>query len=140
MVPHYDSRLYAIGFVALALTSTALLYRWLNARIGRANLVIGASAWWLLLAVATAVALPGASYLFVWPQVLSLLALAPAVASVGSSAVISQWAALVLAVVVAALFIPALWVLFTLMPVTLYPAGAFVAAVGWALLVPHLIL
>lgn len=139
IVPRYDTRLYAVGFAALALVSTMLLYRWLRTRVGVANLVVGAGACWLLLAMATALALPGANYLFIWPLLFSLLALAPAVAYAEPSAVTRQWAALVLAVVVAALFIPALWVLFTLMPVTLYPTGALVAAVASALLVPHLL-
>jgi hypothetical protein len=137
MAPRYDSRLYAVGFAALALASTVLLYRWLRTRVGVSNLMVGAGACWVLLALATGLALPGASYLFTWPLVCCLLVLEPAMASTQPTGAVMRWAALVPAVVVLALFIPAIWVLFTLLPITLYPAGVAVAAVTSALVVSH---
>ena len=54
---------------------TATLYAALRNRIGSYDLAVGGLLWWLLLAVATSVVFPAASYLFIWPLVFSLLGL-----------------------------------------------------------------
>jgi hypothetical protein len=66
-------------FVALGLTvavSTTLrlaLRRWL----GAVNLALGALLWWLLLAIASAVWMPGGSFLGLWPLLFGLLGVLP---------------------------------------------------------------
>ncbi len=137
VIPSIDSSLYAGAFAVLALATTVLLYGLLHSRIGAVNLTAGAAAGWLGLTVVTAFALPGGSYLFVWPLLFSLLALALTFVSLAPGGSGAQWAALVPASVSLVLFIPVFWGLFLLMPVGLYWAGAIVASLVWALLVPH---
>ena len=135
--PTYDVSWYTAGFAALALAGTLFLYRVLGARLGAANLAAGAAAGWLCLALLSAFALPGASYLFVWPLFGSVVALALGFAAPRWSA-IRPWAALLPAVTGLLLFVPALWILLVLMPVALYWASAAIAGCVWALVVPHM--
>lgn len=128
---------YTAGFAALALAGTLLIYGGLRARLGAANLAAGAAAGWLCLALLSAFALPGASYLFVWPLLGSVAALALSFAAPHWAAV-RPWAALLPAVIGLVLFVPALWILLVLMPVMLYWAGAAIAACVWALVLPHM--
>ncbi len=138
IVPTRDSRLYAAEFAALALAGTGLLYGWLRSRLGAMNLAAGAAAGWLCLTLLTAFILPGGSYLFVWPLFFYLLALALAFIAPPSVTAVAQWVTLLPAAACLALFVPALSVLFVLIPVTIYWAGMVVAACVWALLVPQI--
>jgi hypothetical protein len=65
-----------LGFVALAAATMAGLYAWLGARLRPAEALAGALCGWLAAALLTARALPGASYLFAWPLLAGLAALA----------------------------------------------------------------
>ena len=71
----YNAGLYAAAFVALAVAITAALYNWFRKRTGGENLAVGALAWWVLLALAVGVLVPGASYLLTWPPLFMLAAL-----------------------------------------------------------------
>lgn len=137
-IPSLDSNLYAGVFAALGLGWTVLLYGLLRTRIGPANLTAGAAAGWLGLAALTALVLPGGSYLFVWPLLFSLLALAVSLLSTSQIAGIAQWASLLPAVASLVLFIPALWVLFLLLPVGMYPVGSILAGLVGGLVMPQL--
>jgi hypothetical protein len=72
----YRGNFYLLGFVLLAVAVAtgiyALLLRWTSME----NMAFGAAFWWVGLAVASALYLPGGSYLFLWPVFFSLLALA----------------------------------------------------------------
>lgn len=70
------NNLYVCGFVCLTLAVSAALYNWFRRKISAPNLAIGALAWWLALTALTAVYLPGGSYLFTWPLLCGLAALA----------------------------------------------------------------
>ena len=71
----YYSNLYFIGFVALAIAVTTAAYnlfrRWTSAE----NLAAGGLVWWTILMLLTSFYLPGASYLFTWPLIFSLVGL-----------------------------------------------------------------
>ncbi|MCA1616852.1 MAG: M20/M25/M40 family metallo-hydrolase, partial [Acidobacteria bacterium] len=71
----YNSGTYMLAFAALIVALTAALHVWYRRRVSVENLAVGALAWWLILLVATSVLVPGASYLFAWPLLFSLLAL-----------------------------------------------------------------
>jgi MFS family permease len=58
---------FVFGLVALALAVFAALYQLLLRRLRPENLALGALAWWLVLAVAFALAAPSAAYLWTWP-------------------------------------------------------------------------
>ena len=71
----YKALLFWTGFAGLSVAITAALYAGFRKKIRVANLAVGALLWWLLLAVATAVSFPPASYLFIWPLLFSLVGL-----------------------------------------------------------------
>ena len=62
-----NGRLYAMGFVLLAVAISSLLYNLFRRWADTYSLAAGALAWWALLAVGTSLGVPGASYLFTWP-------------------------------------------------------------------------
>jgi hypothetical protein len=64
-----------LGLASLTVAVTATLYAALRNRISASELAVGGLLWWLLLAAATSVAFPPASYVFTWPPVFSLLGL-----------------------------------------------------------------
>lgn len=73
--PTYNSDSYLLGFVALSAGVTLTVYAFFRKKVAVKNLASGALACWLCLAVLTGVYLPGASYLFAWPLLFSLLGL-----------------------------------------------------------------
>jgi hypothetical protein len=78
----YNGAYYAVAFACLSLAGVAALYRVVRRRARAGSLALGAHLWWLLLALLSAVVLPGANHLFVWPLIGALLGLA-GVLSVG---------------------------------------------------------
>ena len=71
----YNSRLYLFAFTALTLAITSSLYVLLGRKRSVSDLWTGALLWALLFLLLTTFAMPGASYLFAWPLVFSLVAL-----------------------------------------------------------------
>ncbi len=69
--PEIAAMLAALGIVAAVVVYLPSLRR---ARA--ANLAVGGLFWWLMLADASAIALPGGSYLFLWPLMFGLLGVA----------------------------------------------------------------
>lgn len=63
----YNGRFYWLASVALGIGIAALLYVGVRARVRAAELELGFLTLWLVLAVGAATALPGASYLAMWP-------------------------------------------------------------------------
>src|SRR5215213_5084018 len=68
----YNSGFYKIAFVLLTIAIVSAIYAWGQRRTSVANLGVGAMLGWLLLAVASAVVLPGGSYLLTWPLLFAL--------------------------------------------------------------------
>ena len=72
----YNWNLFAISYVFLSLGLTSALYIGFRKRVLFNNLLVGAWLWWLIFMIATTFVLPGTSYLFTWPLLISLIALA----------------------------------------------------------------
>lgn len=72
----YQQNLYLLGFVALSIATAAALFVFLRRRISAPHMVFGALLWWAMFAILTSVVLPGASYVFIWPLLFSLVAMA----------------------------------------------------------------
>ena len=72
----YYYSVFLIGFAALALAITVSLYHLLLRKTSAENLAAGALAWWVILTLLVSFSLPGASYLFTWPLIFSVLGLA----------------------------------------------------------------
>lgn len=71
----YAGPLYLLAFLALTLAVVAALYNLARRRCTLADLAVGALAWWVLLALLTAMNLTGFSYLFAWPLLAASLVL-----------------------------------------------------------------
>ena len=63
------------GYALVTAAMTLMLERWSGRNRPLVALGLGALTWWLALSLATALWLPGASYLFVWPTLAGLLSL-----------------------------------------------------------------
>ena len=72
----YNSNIFRVAFVLLALGLTSLVYLLIRRRTDWRNLLLGALIWWLILAVAVTLLIPGASYLFTLPLLFLLIGLA----------------------------------------------------------------
>jgi Peptidase family M28 len=70
-----QSRLLFAGFVTLALATTLGVFAFMRKRSQVESLAVGALLWWLLFALAASVLLPGASFVFQWPLLFSLIGL-----------------------------------------------------------------
>jgi hypothetical protein len=73
--PTYHSDSYLLGFVALSVGVTLIIYAFFRKKVAVKNLAAGALICWLCLTALTGLYLPGASYLFMWPLLFSLLGL-----------------------------------------------------------------
>jgi hypothetical protein len=71
----YNAGTYASGIMALAAALVLLLYVLLRQRVAPADLTAGAFLWCAVLMVLSTLFAPGASFLFTWPLLFSLLAL-----------------------------------------------------------------
>ncbi len=71
----YNSSIYILGFLGVAIGVIAALYIWFRGRTSIDNLVVGAMFPWLILTIFTGFALPEGSYLFTWPLLFILIAL-----------------------------------------------------------------
>lgn len=134
----YNSGLYRIAFVLLTIAIATAIYGWCRKRTSVANLTVGAMLGWLLLAVASAILLPGGSYLLAWPLLFAI----------AGSAILFYWREqkpLRNTVVLAAYAIPAIalvgpliyW-LFIALTVSAASTIVIVLALLLGLLVPHL--
>lgn len=71
-----QSRLLLVGFLALAIAATLVVYSFLRNRVTLPDLATGALLWWFVLMLVTTFALPGATFVFHWPLLFSLIGLA----------------------------------------------------------------
>ncbi len=71
----YHGGWYILGFVFLTFAISTALCQWFRRRSDIYSLSVGALIWWVVLAVATAISTPGASYLFTWPLLFALIGL-----------------------------------------------------------------
>lgn len=72
----YNSNVFRIAFVLLALAVTAAIYLLIRRRTDWRNLTMGALLWWLILSVTVTFMIPGGSYLFTLPLLFGLIGVA----------------------------------------------------------------
>lgn len=71
-----QSRLLLLGFLALAIAATLVVYGFVRNRVSLPDLATGALLWWFVLMHVTTFTLPGATFIFHWPLLFSLIGLA----------------------------------------------------------------
>lgn len=70
-----QSRVLLLAFVALAIAITFTVFTFVRNRASIESLAMGSLLWWFLLMVVTTIFLPGATFVFHWPLLFSLLGL-----------------------------------------------------------------
>lgn len=71
----YRDSLFMISFVALTVALVSTFYSLFQRKITTLNLWVGGMFWWLILLCITSLYMPGASYVFAWPLIFSLVGL-----------------------------------------------------------------
>jgi hypothetical protein len=136
----YHPGVYRIASVALALALTSAFYALFRKRAGVLNPWAGALLVWLIMAFATGVFMPGATYLFVWPMLASTVALGIIVA-IGEepgttfAGVLVLW---VFAVPGLIMMAPTIQLLFQSLTMRLAPVAALATMLLLGLLIPCL--
>jgi hypothetical protein len=128
--------LACVLLAALATASIALAFaRWIDGE----HLLIGTLAWWVVLTCASAIMMPGASYVFVWPLLIMLAAAWVRQQHGWQMSRGRRLAVFYLAPLAAALFLvpPGTMLTTALIASNAYLIGIY-AAIGLTLLIPHL--
>lgn len=136
----YNSRLYLFAFFALTLAITSSLYLWFGRKRGVVDLWAGALLWLLVFLLLTTFGLPGASYLFTWPLLFSLLSLMILfVLNPGETGSRKQLAVVLAGTIPAIiLFVPIIQILFVGLTVTASALVMVVVALLLGLLSPYM--
>jgi Peptidase family M28 len=69
----WTNHLYLIGFVLVAIATTAIVYGLFRKKVSVDNLATGALLWFLLLLIVSHIYFPGGSYLLAWPLLSALI-------------------------------------------------------------------
>jgi hypothetical protein len=138
----YNSNLYMISFVALTIAITSGLYIWFRKKISLQNLAVGALLWWLILMVLTSLYLPGASYVFTWPLLFSLVGLGFLFSSRHQKSVLGKrFAVLSLCAIPGIILLtPTIYLIFVALTLNLSGAVMVMVVLLLGLLIPHLYL
>lgn len=136
----YNSNLYMISFVALAIAVTSGLYVWFRKKISVQNLTVGALLWWLILMVLTSLYLPGASYLFTWPLLFSLVGLGFIFASKHQKSILEKRFAVFSLYTIPGiiLLVPTIYLIFVALTLNMSGAVIVMVVLLLGLLIPHL--
>lgn len=135
----YYSNLYLIGFIALAIAVTTVLYNLFRRKTSTENLAAGGLVWWAILMLLTTFYLPGASYLFTWPLMFSVVGLAAGLAlKRRNQHVLAIAIILVSAVPGLVLLIPLTYQIFVGLTLNSIAIVAVLVLLQLGLLIPHL--
>lgn len=135
----YNGYFYRIGFAALTVALTSILYIWLGRKSALYNLIMGALLCWLVLLIITTLFMPGGSYLLCWPVIFNSIALGLMFRSQGPPK-LSTAAVMALALGAASallLVVPVIQLLFVALPVGASGIPVVVIVLLSGLLIPH---
>lgn len=126
----YDSNIFRLAFVLLALGLTSAVCLLVARRSDWRSLTLGALLWWLILAVAVTFMIPGASYLFTLPLLFLLIGLTIVFYLGNSESLLSQLVLAIAMLPAVVLWVPTIYVVF----VALTLNSAWIVAICAALL------
>jgi hypothetical protein len=134
----YNSGLYELALVLLTISVTAVVYGQFRRKLSMADLWVGVQFWWVSLAVAVSILVPGGSFLLVWPLLFALAATKLSFASKGEWDTRQIVALAICAIPAVLLFSPMIYNIFAAM--TLNAAGgiAILLVLLCSLLAPYL--
>jgi hypothetical protein len=135
----YHSHWYEAGFVLLFGALTLAIYTLFRARTSTSNLLIGATLWWLLLSLLLSALLPGGSYPFVWPLLVTLLTVGALFTTREPPPTSRLMLAMLLPTLLAVvLVVPVIYVLMLMLGAAAYVIAAPFVVLLLALLLPYL--
>lgn len=135
----YNSELYLVSFLALTAAITAAIGGLFGKWVAMKDLWVGALSGWLILLILTAIFLPGASYLFTWPLLFSLVAVLLVGKGREDSLSLKRQVVAVIGVVAGmVLFVPVIGVLFEALTVRSSAVVMIAAAILFGLFVPQI--
>lgn len=136
----YNASLYAIAFILLSVSIFASLLLAFLKKISVGDLTVGGLLWWVLLLVLATIHLPGASYLFAWPLLFTLLGLLPFLLPKQRQTTSGKEVATraVCAVPGIILFIPVIYLLLQALPTSAMAAVMFLVVLLLTFLVPQI--
>jgi hypothetical protein len=133
----YNAPLYLFAFVALAVAIAAALLVLFRRKTTVLDQLFGALLFWWILAIATAVAFPGFSYLFTWPLLFCALAMGWMLWRAGSDGHAEiVWTLGALPGIL--LLIPGIYVMYHFALAPMIGILAFMVSLLLGLLIPHL--
>ena len=127
------STYYLVGLLGIMFIVTFMLIRWISRYIRSEHIWSGALLLWLLLCVGTTLYLPGGSYLFTWPFIVSTVGLYVFFLK-GDGA--SMWASALSALPEFVLFAPISYLIYILMTLHMAEVIITVAALTFTLIYP----
>ncbi|MGK4003156.1 M20/M25/M40 family metallo-hydrolase [Sorangium sp. So ce1036] len=135
----YNAPAYRVALALVALAASAAGYRLLRRRLGAGELALGALLLWLVLLVATSLAMPGASFYFAFPLASALLGLLAVAIRRGGAPETPGDAALLVAAAAPgiAVAVPGPYLLFVALGLPMAAAPALVIALVFGLFLPH---
>jgi hypothetical protein len=139
-VETYQTNTYLLGFVFLTSAIVTLLNLWFLKKSRTENLLAGGMLWWLILTIVTSLYLPGASYLFMWPLLFSMLGLL-LMLTVGRNQRPKRkllLAGYLYAIPVIIVFVPMIYQVFQALSLSMIGPLMLAVALLCALLIPHI--
>ena len=136
----YRANTYLLGFVCLTIAIVTTINLWFLKRSRTENVLAGGMLWWLILIIATSLYLPGASYLFMWPLLFSMLGLL-LILTVGRNRRPERKLYLVAylyAIPVIIVFVPVIYQVFQALSLSMSGPIMLAVALLCALLIPHI--
>lgn len=127
------STYYLVGLLVITIIITFMLIRWISRYIRSEHIWSGGLLLWLLLCVGTTFYLPGGSYLFTWPFIVSTIGLYVFFLK-GEG--VSKWASAVFAMPGFVLFAPICYLVYILMTLHMSEVLLTVAALAFTLIYP----
>ena len=135
----YDSNIFRVAFVLLALGLTAAVYLQISRRSDWRSLTVGALLWWVILAVAVTFLIPGASYLFTLPLLFMLIGLTIGIYLGNTESLVSQLVLAIAMLPAVVLWAPMIHVVFVALTLNSAWIVAICAALLFGLLIAPII-
>ena len=135
----YNTNIFRVGFVLLALGLTALAYLLIGTRSGWRNLTVGTLLWWLILAVAVTLMIPGASYLFTLPLLFMLIGLTIVFYLRNAESILAQLVLAIAMLPAVVLWAPMIYSVFVALTLNSAYIVAICVALSFGLLLPPIV-
>ncbi len=134
----YHVEQYELGLLIVYLALTATIYAFFQQKVSSADLAAGGLIFWLVLTIGSTIALPGASYLFLWPLLAGLMVLGLNLAAARRSKALQQFLILIPVTAGLILFGTTIYLLQRLFGVSIYPVAGVMSVLIMGLVFPYL--